>query len=157
MPSIDELNKKNLELANSLLALSQAEKDPVKKQQFLDAAEQIKQSELDDHFSLQARQKNYNSIAGNFEQWDKEAKEIIKKQISDPAIRTAALNNRKYKEDVLAMALEDPFQQPMTSKIDYIARLEAIKAKNAYKLKKAKIIIFIVFTLTLTGLLWLKL
>ena len=55
------------------------------------------------------------------------------------------------------MALEDPFQQPTTRKINYIAKLEAIKAKNAYKLKKAKIIIFIVFTLILTGLLWLKL
>jgi len=152
MSSFNELNKKNLELSNLLLELSKNEKNPVEKEYLLNAAEKIKSNvinelpELSDHFSPEGRRKRHDAIERNFELWDKEAKEIILRKISDPKIREAALNNSKYKKEVLTSILNGPSKQSEahnSSKFNYEEKIKTIKSETENNFKSVIIKIFI--------------
>jgi len=52
----------------------------------------------------EALKKKQEEMATRLEMWDAEAREILEREITDPAMLKAALDNTRYKDEVIAMA-----------------------------------------------------
>ena len=110
--------------------------------------------------SKNAEQKQ-EEMRNRLEQWDTEARAILEREISDPEILEAAIDNSRYKEEVIAIAGESSIRSevadekhPLLSKVEEaLARSEKQQQLHA-RLDRVVVIsrwVFVIAFLALIG------
>ena len=126
-----------------------------KLQQYLDAHINNK-AQLIEHCEDGDLKLKQDQMRGRLEEWDTEAREILEREISDPEILKAALDNAKYRGEVIVLAgtplseLGKDGKDPLVSKAEEaLARVEILKQRES-KMNNAGVLMrwamFIVLT-----------